>query len=637
MSNVLGQGVKKWVLQFLIWLVAITFVGSAFLVWSLKEVQSEEIMATVGEQVITRRQFAQERKQIEENLKKQLGGQVDPGTLKSLNAPMMAINSIIARSLQSAAAREAGLAVSEEEIKDAIMSMKDFQVNGAFDSARYIDLLKKNGITPASFEEGLKSDILQQKMIALVERVALVPEIEARNNYLFENQPVAVDYVKIASADFEKNAQASDDDLKKWFEGRKGDFREPETRIFRLLLLTPQALESKAPLTEAEVAAYYSTHSAELGEKDEIHARHILIPLPLNAGQEEIAAAGEKIKKAAERIKAGEDFTKVAMEMSGDTATARNGGDLGTFKRGTMAPEFDKAVFGLMQGEISRPFSTQFGLHIAQVITKKPGRIPPLDEVKPKVEAAARLDKARKEAYSMMQSVAASIKPETFASATDAHPEIKINTYTAAKNAPIPGFSDSRKITDLVFGLNERSVSGLMDIPEGYAMAMVDNIRAPITPLFETIKLKVESVYKSEKAAKMAEEEALRMEKAAKGGKSLGLVAKESGYAVTRTPPFSRSNMASARQSGVEGMTAEAFELLEGDTRGVPTQNGFVIMALAEKPPVDEKVMSEKLPEMARTLLKKKRERVYNEFLTSLRKKADEKGEIKIIANMKSQ
>jgi hypothetical protein len=93
--------------------------------------------------------------------------------------------------------------------------------------------------------------------------------------------------------------------------------------------------------------------------------------------------------------------------------------------------------------------------------------------------------------------------------------------------------------------------------------------------------------------------------------------------------------MASARQSGVEGMTAEAFELSDGEARGVPSQNGFVIMALAERPPVDEKTMSAKLPELTMTLLKKKRERVYTEFLTILRKKAEEKGEVKIIANMK--
>lgn len=637
MSAVLGEGVRKWVLQFLIWLVAVTFVGSAFLVWGWKESQNEEIVATVGEEAITRRQFAQARKQIEENLRRQLGGQVDPNTLRSLNTPMMALNSIIAGRLQDAAAKEAGLAVSEEELRDAIMSMKDFQVNGAFDGKRYIDILKQSGITPSSFEDGLRSDLLQQKMIALVERVALVPEIEARNHYLFENQPVSVDYVKINAADFEKNTLVTDDDLKKWFDGRKGDFREPETRVFRLLLLAPRALEPKITLNDTEIAAYYSAHSAEFEDKEEVHARHILAPLQMNASAEEIASAGEKIKKAAERINKGEDFAKVAQEMSGDPASARNGGDLGTFRRGTMAPEFDKPVFSLMPGEISQPFSTQFGIHIAQVITKKPGRVPPLDEVKPKVEAAARLDKAKREAFALMQSVASSARPETFASTTDAHPQININTFTAAKNASLPGFADSRKITDIIFALQERTVSGVMELPEGYALAIVDSVRPPITPLLETIKQKVEAAYKSEKAAKMAEEEALRLEKTAKGGKPLGLVAKEAGYAVTRTAPFSRSNMASARQSGVEGMTAEAFELLEGEARGIPSQTGFVVMALAEKPPVDEKAMSEKLPEMTKNLLKKKRERVFTEFLTSLRKKAEEKGEIKIIADMKGQ
>ena len=72
----------------------------------------------------------------------------------------------------------------------------------------------------------------------------------------------------------------------------------------------------------------------------------------------------------------------------------------------------------------------------------------------------------------------------------------------------------------------------------------------------------------------------------------------------------------------------------EGDVRGAPAQNGFVIMALAEKPPVDEKAMSEKMPEFSRKLLKEKRARVFSEFLTNLRKKAEEKGQVKIIASM---
>ena len=107
-----------------------------------------------------------------------------------------------------------------------------------------------------------------------------------------------------------------------------------------------------ATTEEAEKKAYDDAAKAEPPQQ-EIHARHILLPTE------------EEAKKALAQVKGGEDFAKVATELSKDPSG--NGGDLGWFTKDRMVPEFSDAAFKLKEGEISEPVKTQFGWHIIKI------------------------------------------------------------------------------------------------------------------------------------------------------------------------------------------------------------------------------------------------------------------------------
>ncbi|UOR13212.1 peptidylprolyl isomerase [Halobacillus amylolyticus] len=131
----------------------------------------------------------------------------------------------------------------------------------------------------------------------------------------------------------------------------------------RLSLLQEQAAAEEVDISEEEMKQYYERM------KTEIQASHILV------------ADEETAKEVKQKLEDGEDFGTLASEYSSD-GTAKQGGKLGYFGPGKMAPKFEDAAYNLEVGEISDPVQTQFGYHIIKVTDKRK-----VEDVKPYEEA----------------------------------------------------------------------------------------------------------------------------------------------------------------------------------------------------------------------------------------------------------
>jgi peptidyl-prolyl cis-trans isomerase C len=138
------------------------------------------------------------------------------------------------------------------------------------------------------------------------------------------------------------------------------------------LLMESQLTDiAKDATSDASLHKIYDEAAKAQKPQEEIHARHILLATEADA------------QAVLKRLKAGEDFAKVAKETSKDPGS--EGGDLGWFTKDRMVPAFADAAFKLKDNEISDPVKSQFGWHVIQLEGRRQKVFPPFEQVKDQI------------------------------------------------------------------------------------------------------------------------------------------------------------------------------------------------------------------------------------------------------------
>jgi foldase protein PrsA len=148
--------------------------------------------------------------------------------------------------------------------------------------------------------------------------------------------------------------------------------------------VTAQKIATKdVQISEAEIKDHYDKNKETLGTPEQLKARHILV-------KDEA-----KAKELYDKLKADPNqFEALAKENSEDPGSKEKGGMLEPFGKGAMVPEFETAAFAAKVNEINAPVKSEFGYHIIQVLEHTEAKIPPLEEVKAKIEKTLKTQKA---------------------------------------------------------------------------------------------------------------------------------------------------------------------------------------------------------------------------------------------------
>ncbi len=552
--------------------------------------------------------------------------------IRRLNLRRKAIDTLINRTLVLNAARRDGVDVTDSEVQRAIMDMKEFQRNGSFDKKLYFTLLSRNRIKPRDFEDSIRTDLIIEKMKNKVVGDITVTDEEVRKVYDKENREVSFDYVTIDPASFEKDVTVTDEEAEKFFESKKREFFVPVKIKAFYVRVSPEDFLSDVKPTDEELKTYYEKNIIEFQMPRQVRARHILIR-PDTRGRSLEEAKKEAKKKAGElleRIKKGEDFSKLAKQYSDDKGSAKEGGDLGWFSRGIMVKPFEDAAFSLKKGEVSPIVETEFGYHIIKVEDIREERLQPFNEAKERIREIIKKEKAGELARKKAEEVQKKIKEAKTEEELDAIASDKklkaVTTDLFSENDRKVELAKDPELRDTAFFLKEGATSGVIDTDAGfYVIKVLKKVDAHV-PAYEEVAEEVKKRLKKEKAKELAKEKAKEIVEKVKGGEDLLEVAQKEGLPVAKTDFF---RMVDGFIPGIGvfvGDREELFKLKKDDPffhKPIEYNDKLYLLKLREAKEADPEGFEKEKKEIKRRLLAQKKDDAVSAWIKELKSKAE--------------
>lgn len=162
------------------------------------------------------------------------------------------------------------------------------------------------------------------------------------------------------------------------------------------------AVGSKVSVSEADVQAYYEKHY-RAGTNTEVRASHVFVAIPENADNATVLEREKHARAILARAKAGEDFAKLAKELSDDPATRNDGGDLGFFGKEMGLPRpVEELVFSMKVGDVGGPVRGDRGFHVIKLMDARAKEVKPLAEVKDEIRSQLRAKEVERQTKSYL-------------------------------------------------------------------------------------------------------------------------------------------------------------------------------------------------------------------------------------------
>lgn len=616
-------------LSWVLWLVIAVFVLFAF--FDFGDVNmfggspaAGAVAATVGGNDVSYRDFEARYRRVEEQYREAYGNEFSRELANQIGLPLQVLNGLVDQQIILSEAGRLGLEVTDEELQRNIIGMPELQENGAFIGQQaYTDLLRRNGLTPGAFEESRRQALLTEKVqSALVQTVFVAPqEIEA--TYREDAETATVRLLKLPASRFAAEVTVDDEGLAAFFAERQESFKLPERRVVDYLIVDPDSQREAAQATDEEVRDFYESNPSDYTSEEQVKARHIL----LRTGPERTAAqASAELEVLKQRIEQGEDFAELAGELSDDPGSKVRGGDLGFFGRGAMVKPFEDAAFGAELGALVGPVASSFGVHLIQVEAKRPGGLQPLEEVEAGIRAMLTSERTAELAAATAAELADRLRGSTpdaaalqaVADADAAVSMVAVEPFGRDDN--VPGIGRATEFSARAFELEVGAVSEVLQVARGWVVLALREIQAPRLPELEEVRSVVLDEYRAARQLEIASARLAAAHAALSDGKTFEELASDLGVVLEDAGPFGGSGAVGSLGQAAE-IAKLALALEEGAVSEPLTHENDVVMFevaartrfdqaefLEERDSVRERMENERFGELLRSFISQRRD-----------------------------
>ncbi len=554
------------------WLAKVLLTGIAlsFVLWGVGDYFSDNgitTVASINDSPIGSTEFYQAYERQLNAYRSMLGKQYSKELVESLHVKDNTLQTIINRRIMLDVADKLGLTAPEAVLLSTVQNNPSFQSAGAFDPKRYQILTRNMGFGSAQdYENDLSLNIMVDALQKAIVGSVQVSESEIRDRFNHDYEQRVLAAIVVDPATQIDKVTLTDAQAKDWYETHKSDYQSPLKIKVNAVEINPRALAQEMSVDESEIQAAYDSRKAEFSEAEQRKARHILIKVAKASSEGVYKVARKKIESIQARIKAGEDFAKLAKEVSDDTATASKGGELGWFKSGVMMPQFDLAVFAMDKGDVSDVVETQFGFHLIQLEDIRPAHQKPYAEVKSTLKDELVQARANDEAYKLSQDLDDALGMEDSLKAAAASLDLKVfssDLVSMADAEVTPLLTDPEVRAKAFATLPGQSVE-IIETGDGrfIAIEVVERQEPDVLP-YEQVVRKVKGDAKLDAANNKARElaDAIRASK----DKSLDELAQQYGQAKYISKPV-RSNGAGDQSTWLtRALLDKAFMTASGE------------------------------------------------------------------------
>ena len=381
------RGIRKasenWLGRIVMAVVMFLLAGS-FAIWGINDIFrgfGRSALASIGGTEIPIEQFRQTYNDRLQALSRQAGRPITPEIANAYGLPRQVLSEMVAQAGLDERARQMHLGISDAEISRRITSNPNFQVAGRFNPNLFEDALHNAGYNEQRFVAEQRNMTLRQQIIDSVSGNIALPTawLEAFNQ--FQNQQRSIQYLALGPAQAGDIAPPTDEQLSKYFEGRKILFRAPEYRKVDTVTVTPEELAKTVEVSDDDVKQIFEQYRSRYITPERRRVERMPFPTMAEA------------QAASERLKAGTTFAALAAERG----LKEQDLDLGTVPKSLILdPAVADAAFSLKEGESSAPVPTGDGAVIVTVSKIIPEETKTLADVAPQIRNEIATARAKK-------------------------------------------------------------------------------------------------------------------------------------------------------------------------------------------------------------------------------------------------
>ena len=314
-----------------------------------------------------------------QNLLASLGGaDIDQQLLEQI-----ALNQLIEETVMKQSVDRAGMNVSSNRVDRAILENPNFQINGVFDGDLAVRTMASQGYSIALYRDALSQSILLGQLANAYSGSNFVTGSELESIAALMQQTRDFRYLSVTLGTRTLGTPITQEEIQNYYASNPAEFTEEESVDLSYVVLDRNVISEEIAVAESEILAQYDAQRADYEGSSEIRASHILFELSSDLSEE---AAVQLASETRQRLLDGEDFATLALELSSDTVSAEEGGDIG-YTDGTAFPEtLEVALEALSLDEISEPVISEFGVHLLKLTEDTENVYQSFDEVRDSIE-----------------------------------------------------------------------------------------------------------------------------------------------------------------------------------------------------------------------------------------------------------